>query len=252
MINEKKIIRVSLVVQLIDEFTDQLVSGQGIELSIDGESKPVRKSEGYYVFTNLKATQAVLRFSSPIYQGEMVELDLLPEQFCMVKLRIRPNRNYSFPSGTTILEGEAEKGSLVMYYQKEGKECLKLLFDAETKGKNPLEKLSIYNPENKNLDGRIFVISNEEEKKEELIQIREQSIQKEQEYLLMEPLRNSYKKLGTKIFPVSTSKTDEQGRFLLPIRYAQRISPNGIFEIRGKKKVKKSVSLVEGQCNWMK
>lgn len=252
MMIEKKIIQVSLVVQLIDEFTDQVVRGQGVQLHIEGAAKPIRKEDGSYVFTNIKEDKVLLQLSSPIYQEEKLPLELSSGEVTMIQLRIKPNRNYSFPAGTTIIEGEAERGSLVIYYQTEGKECFKLLFDATKQGKNMPDALSIYNPDDKNLDGRMFVIVNEGDKKEELIQIQEESSEHPQEYLLKKALQHEFKKLGTKLFPVSSTRADDKGRFLLPVHYTQKITKSGVLELHGNKLIQRQVSLVEGQSNWMK
>ncbi len=232
--------RVSLVVMLIDDMTDKVITGAA-RVWIEGAPAPVRKSEGYYVFTNLTGERAVVRIRHGMYEPKIFETDLPQEgePYAMRKVRLTPGRSYRLPAGTTCVEGRAEPGSRILLFSREGAKGLKLLYDY--KGSR---SISIYHPADLQLEGKMLRIEGKGSPEGETFRV----LSKEEEgtYILECPLAHEYKKIGTTLYPIYEAETDERGNFFLPIYRLNKASAVFCCQALGREMVQREISLEKG------
>lgn len=244
-------IRVSLVVQLVDDYTDQVITGNGVSIEVDGQKKPIKKSDGFFVFTNLNGGGVTLRVWSPLYQEEIRRVDLgqLDQKDRMLKLRLRPNRSYGLPKGTTCIEGKTEPGMEVYAYLPKSRGYSKLLFDTKKTLEDKVQQIKIYNPEGIDLEERYLMIINEESQKGELIRILRLLDGEHGTYQVIAPLKEDYKKIGTKLFLVYTTTADPKGKYFLPVKHGNKEELLCVIRTSSDKVKEKTVVLEEGRVN---
>lgn len=207
--------KVSLVLQLIDDFSGREIEGSNARAWISGEKPPIRKSEGYHVFTNLKEPEVQVHIEAGLYEGQTLQVKLNEDgTYTFLKIRLAPSRAYPIPRNTTCVEGRTEPDSLVRIVCLEDSNPLKLIYDYR-KGKEDDGKISIYHPETMDIEGKALYIKNGKAGGEffRVLQKREES----GSYGLEQPLSRDYKKVGAVIFPVWSCNADGKGRFFLPI-----------------------------------
>ena len=102
--------RVSLVVQPIDDVTDQPVVKSGIHIWIGGEPLPIRKTEGYYIFTDLCREQAVLSMEGDGYETRHLAITLRENgaDWQLLRPRLTPGKNHPLAGQTVRILGTAE------------------------------------------------------------------------------------------------------------------------------------------------
>jgi hypothetical protein len=241
--------RVSLVVELIDDFNNRIITGSGIRVWIPGEKPPVRKPEGYYVFTNLSQAQAEVFIESGRYERQSISVDLSETDaaYTARKVRLVPGRAYVLPSGTTCVEGMAEPDSRIRMFSRESVKTLKLLYDYACGGEQE-GKIGIYHPEDMDIEGKSLYIENRDKSNYEFFRISK-GCKEGGGYVLSEPLKSDYKKIGTTIYPVHTANADEKGRFFLPILDIRENACEFFCEAEGNGKTARNYTLVKGTVN---
>lgn len=216
--------KVSAVLLLIDDFTDKPITSITAQVSAEGHERALRKPEGYYVFTNLKGSQVTVTVQTPSYLPQKLTLNFKQLQgdasSLVVKIRVKPGPGYSFPEGTTCLEGKTQPQARVWICSEEEKGTRKLLYDYE-KGSRVI---SIYCPEKEELEGRAFFIAKGSANGREelrLVTRCEEELLKSG-FVLENPLARSYKKIGTKLYPIYETEADTQGRYFLPVKGVEK------------------------------
>lgn len=211
---------VSAVLLLIDDFTDRPLTSIPARVTANGYERALRKPEGYYVFTNLREAEAIVNIQAPAYLPQRLTLDLGKLQSAasslVVKVRVKPGQGYSFPEGTTCLEGKTEPGARVWVCSEDGNGTKKLLYDYE-KGSSTI---SVYCPEKEELEGRAFFIAKDLTNGREEIRLKARCEEGELKsgYVLEHPLNHPYKKIGTKLYSIYETEADDQGRYFLPVK----------------------------------
>ncbi|MCC8024465.1 MAG: hypothetical protein LIP16_04080 [Clostridium sp.] len=207
---------VSFVVMLLDDFNNKVISGSSARVWIPNEKPPIPKAGGYYVFTDVRQRQFELLVESAMYESQRVEMDLagLHSPGQIIKLRLVPNRSYLLPSGTTCVEGRAEPGSQIRIFTTRHVNPMKLLYDYSHRGEGAQE-LKLYHPEEADMEGRLLYIEHKSGTGEFFRILK--AGQEAGTYILPEPLCNSYKKIGTALYPVYGARADQRGEFFLPI-----------------------------------
>lgn len=204
--------RVSLVIMLIDDMTDKVIT-DAARVWIEGAPSCIRKSEGYYVFTDLAGEWVSVRILHGMYEQKIVEMKVPKEgePYAMRKVRMTPGRCYRLSAGTSCVEGRAEPGSRIHLFCKQGEKGLKLLYDY---GGKTEKYISIYHPADMQLEGKLLRIVEKNKRSAETFRI----LSKEGDrYILEEPLQRAYKKMETTIYPIFEAQTDAEGRFFLPV-----------------------------------
>ncbi|MFP3153565.1 hypothetical protein LQZ18_03895 [Lachnospiraceae bacterium ZAX-1] len=243
--------KVDLAVQILDDFTDLPIQKGKVQVRIVSEDKPLIKSDGYYIFMNLKKTKLEVCITSAFYYPRMLALDL--KQYSdnppLVKVRMVPNRTYPVPYGTTCMQGTAESGSLIRIICQDKAKTVKLLYEYERPKQGEYSKIHIYNPENMELEGRWFFITNKEKKAGEYFSISGTKAEEPGTYLLAQPLKENYKKIGTSIYPVYTGQADEKGKFFFLLEENSLKTCQYICEALGSKVIRKEYEVLSGKMN---
>lgn len=213
---ERISIRVSLIVEAVDEFYGRPVSGGGLRVWIEGARPAAVKAGGYYVFLNLPGERAILHVEGPQFYPQRMELDekmLARHQKEPLKIRLLPNRSYPLPYHATCAEGHAPASSVVMAYNHAYEEPLKLLEPYE-KG---ADTVLIYHPDDMDLEGKTLLIQKKDGHGQEFFRAAKKLDAEKNRYALSQPLADSYKKIGTKLYPVYLSHADKNGEYYLPV-----------------------------------
>ena len=113
------------------------------------------------------------------------------------------------------MEGMALAGSLIQVIPQVRTQLLRLLYDYEAEGKGGGREIQLYQTEKRDLTGRFLAISEKETEAPEVFQVSEMTDQELGLCLLGAPLRKSYKKAGTTVFPVYTAVADVSGGYFL-------------------------------------
>lgn len=242
-------IKASLVVMLIDDFNNRMITGNKAKVSIADEKPPIQKPEGYSVFTNLSTGYKEVVIESSVYEGQVVPVTLTENDlpYSLLKVRLSPGRTYLLPSGTTCLEGRAMPGSQMRIFSRGGEKTWKLLEDYSYGAGNHLE-IGIYHPEDHNLEGQILYIENRDQTKYEFLRILK-AAGSGGRYRLSFPLKNAYKKIGTAIYPVHLVCADEQGYFFLPILNMKEEAAEFFYETEGAGQKMQSFLMRKGMVN---
>ena len=183
--------KVSFILELWDAFSDQPISDAALLVQTEDGRRPIRKPEGFYVFTDCPLPTVIL------------------------KKRLRPGRNYPIPEGTACLYGTIWPNSQIEVFVEENAGLWHLLSDYQVK--RAPDEMEIFNPLKKDLVGRRFYIQDREEKNTDFFEVKQQEGQSGKVFLA-EPLKTSYKKAGTKLYECSSARADEKGRFLIPLK----------------------------------
>ena len=104
--------RVSLVLELWDDFTDRPISDPSIVITASGLIRPLRKEDGFYVFVNCPMPVHV-EIRSERYETEEFDVGMQDGKAVILKKRLRPGKNYPLPAGTTCVTGCAEPGTVM-------------------------------------------------------------------------------------------------------------------------------------------
>lgn len=233
--------KVSLVIMLIDDMTDKVIT-DAARVWIEGVPPCIRKSEGYYVFTDLEGERVFVRISHGMYEPKVVEIRLpgKGEPYAMRKVRMTPGRCYHLSAGTGCVEGRAEPGAKIHLFCKEGEKGLKLLYDYDGKKE---KNISIYHPADMQLEGKLLRIVEKSKSSAETFRILAKD---GEQYVLEEPLKRGYKKMETTIYPIYEAQADDKGRFFLPVGKIGASPAVFCCQALGKKTVQCDVTLEKG------
>lgn len=137
------------------------------------------------------------------------------------------------------------KGASVMVFNEQSSDYKKLLLDYE-KGS---AAIALYQGEKEELEGKICCIADKKNAKE-FIRLGKLTERENGKYLLEQLPKTGYKKIGTKIYPVSFIKAWEEGEYFLPLPgYGQAEAEyTCIFEQNGKIQEQKRI-MKEGWVN---
>ncbi len=239
--------RVSLVLTLIDDFSNKVILGSGARVWIPGEKPPVRKPEGYYVFTNLQGREAQVFIQAGLYEDRTLTAELGGVPYTSLKVRLTPDRNYPVPRDTTCVEGRAEPGSLIRILCPEAGRPLKLIYDYERSGEKGGMQISLYHPDTVDIEGKALYITNDKTGAEFFRVL--QRMDRNGDYLLERPLCADYRKIGTTVLPVTAGRADDKGIFFLPIPNMTGDTNRFLCEAAGKKTVRLERRFKTGAVN---
>lgn len=208
-------IRVSLVLRFFDSFTNQPIGGSGLRVEIPEALSPVKKPDGYYVFTGISGEWVRVSAGGPWYGRRNFEVPLRQDEepVQVRKIRLYPNASCPLPAGTTCAYGKAEPGEILAAYCPGDGDYKRLLYDV-TKG---AEEISLYGREEEDLEGCVFCLLDAGETEGEFLELGEQIERARGIYRLKAPLSAGHKKIGTKLVPVRQAEADPEGNYFLPL-----------------------------------
>lgn len=215
-IQESIYLGVSLVLCFTDEFTGQIISDTGLRVGIPKAPGPLRKREGYYVFTGVQGEWAHVIVDSPWYGQRSFEVPVRrddKEALKVQKLRLCPTPAHPLVRGATCVYGKAMPNEMISACCPADGDYRKLLLD----GKKGEEKLVIYSREDEDLEGSCFFLTDTGGSGKEVIELGALTGQGTGTYELKAPLRENHKKIGTKLCILRRTKADAEGNYFLPL-----------------------------------
>ena len=241
-------IRISLAILLIDDFTGKIMIEPSFRIAVRGAGKPIRKSDGFWIFTNLTEPEAQVSIIGPCYQSEYIRLDLttLDSANPVVRIRMKPDKTYRLLKGTTCMAGFLPDGAALMVFCEQGNDYKKLLVDYEQGS----AEISLYQGGNEEMEGKLCCIA-DKDKKKEIIKLGRMTDREKGLYQLAQPPLREYKKIGTKIYPVSLAQAREDGgEYFLPLsgNGQDRLEYTCIYDVGGSK-TEERVMLDSGRVN---
>lgn len=107
--------KVQLAVQLIDDYTGEVVREE-TDVFLKGQLKgPVVNPSGYFVFTKIEGQPDLLIIKSRYYYNQEVTIDMADyKEEPLLVIRLIPNTIYPFASKTTLIRGKVKK-PLIMF-----------------------------------------------------------------------------------------------------------------------------------------
>ena len=241
IVSNRTLHRVSLAVLLIDELTGRAITGSNARAWIENEKPPVKKGDGWFIFTELPPKKHTVLAEGGHYQRQSAECFTDGEGLPTLRLCLKPAKTYPLPSGCLRVEGSAEPNAVVTAYIPSKKNAFNLLADA----KQGSDTLTVFHSDGVNLEGCAFriIASNGEE---ESVFVRAKT--GENAYRLTAPLLNVYQRIGTMLVPASETSADGNGSFFMALRCG--LGDSGIvFEAKGSKHVRKEYKYQCGDGN---
>lgn len=207
---------VSFVIRLMDDFTGMPVTDHFVRVYASGTGAPIRKGDGYYVFTNCVG-RVWVSVRSPYYYEERTQIDTSEEKATVHQLWLHPNRQYRLPEGVVCIAGSAAPESSIGVVIEREENCMKLLHDYSKKKDACM--LELFYPGGTELSGRQFLIASRDGKCREFFSAVGAA---KRGCLLSAPLSQDYKRTETKIYRCYCTRADEKGDYFLPIKEALR------------------------------
>ncbi len=243
MVHDRIQIRIGLVVQVLDELTEQPVNSikQRTEVRLSPGASPISKGDGYYLFLQPLEPGAVLSIQAAGYQTQELRLECERAFGNLQKVYLKPDKQYPMTAEVYGIYGTANPGDIlgITYNQRCRMGRLGKDYDAGgtdiaiyTRGiaignwtdylirerKSSSESNS--NPEENS--GSESGICPEEKSglKQEFLRMYPQKEPASGPYRLEAPLKYSYHKNLTELYPVIWLKADDRGEFF---RYWKRL-----------------------------
>ena len=245
IIDESINVDVSLVIAPIDDFTGKPISGSKLRVWIEGEKPAIIKSEGYYVFVNLRPEEVTVQLEGGYFQHQELHVKIADYRDKVIKVRMIPSHSYPIPSYATCVQGKVEGKSLVYAYCDSLKNPYKLLYNYD---KND-EEVQIFHPDDVDMEGRKLYIKAKDNTEGEVMQLSDLADPEKKSYRLVERLENSYKKIGTVLYPLYVIEPGEKGDFYLPLPSLTDKTSTMTFFCKGEEDKKIQKELVSGRVN---
>ena len=208
---------VSLVLYVIDDFTIAPAPPERITVYMAGGASPIKKADGYFVFTDLPAGDYEIILNALEYQPRKLKIHLgggadegdgktaQTEDCQVITVRMLPGPAYRFGGRTARMAGWARAGALIRAVYTPESGGPRLLYDYQG---GPF--IRIFWADVKNLDGRMFMIGGRE-----YFTGAQTVDEDERVYRLEHPLEGSYKKGKADLKPAAATMADGAGQFFL-------------------------------------
>lgn len=242
-------IRVSLAVLPIDDFTGKIITAPVLKAAVKGGGKPVRKAEGFFVFTNLTSSIAEITVEGPCYYREerIIDIRQLDPANPVVKIRMLPGRTYALPQKAIRLMVLLPQGSAFSAFYERSTDYKKLLTDYEKDD----SQIGLYQTGKEDLEGKgCWIVGRNDQK--EFICLGQKTDRERGTYLLSRAAAASYKKIGTRVYPVTKVTAQEERTWFLALKdYGlEEVEYTCILERNGKRTEQK-ILLKAGTENYL-
>ena len=238
--------KVSLILLPIDDFTGRIIKGSKLRVYLtENNISSIRKQDGYHVFCNLSGSEAEICLEGPLYQKQILRLPIGLEKPKVYPVRMLPGTAYPLPEGTTIIRGTLPEGGVLKLFTLGQKRAYKLLHDYDPHIQG--ESLSLFRSFEMFLEGKTMCIR-DKERQHEFFKITE----RKGDICTMEhPLSQTYRKIGTSVYPVYEITGKEDGEFCLPIKglSGEEIGGIGFLTMAGKEEKTCEITLTVGKEN---
>lgn len=207
-IYETRCRRASLILMVVDDFSNKSITDGVLSIQADNGQRPIKKEHGIYVFLDMPQGRTHIYVDGVYYRKQCLEVFIQEgQEGVMLPVRMIPDKQYPIPTGTCCLSGKTKAGQILRFYWKAAPKPWKLLRDYQQG-----DVIEIFTG-NVTVEYRMLYLEDKGERGE----FFETQGAEEQKYWLRHPLSSSYKKIGTKIYPVYSMTADEEGEFFLPM-----------------------------------
>jgi hypothetical protein len=214
---------IGLILVPYDDLTDQIITDPVLTVYLDHlQREPIRKSEGFWIFTNLDNPVVRLKVVSDQYHTLNTVIDLTSRDslYPIFLIRLKPGFSYTQPPGASLISGHVrdKKGALIrqcpvtVQHGWEGGR-VRLLEETAVTGKS---RLRLFAPQFNNLLGRQFIIQDVKTRILERMTV----IQRQEDtdvFILDNPLSKHYP-ANTLIYQLTELTTDDTGCFAFYIQ----------------------------------
>ncbi len=245
----------SFVIGLVDAYTGGPLIQSGTLILLEGvRKKPVKKADGYFVFTDLLPEQYRVHIHSEHYFEENLDIRFDPDQR-VTHLQLAPKPSYPFRPGATIarasLRGRDGRplNGVEISARVLSEDCGRTRIAQDTAAKGTLDILTA-NIVGKIAEGDKYWIKERTNDQAASDSVEICQIAGSYEWIrklsLAEPLRSDYHR-GALLLPVTRTRSDEKGEAVIPFR----ASPAKSFrvEIEFRHSDRQHVQEVELQAN---
>lgn len=237
--------KVSLVLVPIDDFTDEIITKEKVNIEVMNEYiKPIRKSDGFIILTDLSKDNVDIKISSYFYNDVKMNINIskINKLNPVIKIRLKPGKYYRFNKSITCLSGTAINNSKLMVIVNNKENVFRLLEDNE---KNK-DVIKIYNPLKLDIEGQSFIIRKKGSRVHEKFSvIRYDELN---ESVIMDNLLNkSYKKESCEIIKVDCIDINDDGSFFVPLKNITETENQIKIETDNKKIY--NIKLIAGRIN---
>lgn len=150
-----------LAVLPIDRFTGRVITARDFSVEIEGAGRPVRKPDGFFVFSGILSSPVTVRLSGRGFQEKLLRVPAgaVNRVNPVLTVRMEPDRNYPFPAHTLFLEGTLAGNMRLSaaLWQREGAYRLSADYRAGEAA------AAVYRGAERNLTGCIFYMAREED-----------------------------------------------------------------------------------------
>ena len=240
IISGRTLRRVSLAVLLIDDLTGRAIKGSNARAWIENEKPPVKKGDGWFVFTDLSPRSYTVNAEGGHYLPQSVACVFEGGKPQTLRICLKPSRTYPVPYGFLRVEGKAEPNAEVTIFTQSRHSALKLLSDAE-KGS---ETLCVFHAEGADLEGGTFRVISQSGAEESVFIGAKQF---DNTYALHSPLQNDYTRIGTILTSATVTRADKNGRFFAVLNGAAK-DAKIVCESRGERTVRKEYEYGDSDC----
>lgn len=198
-----------LVILPVDAFTGKAILQQDFSVFIEGAGKPVRKEDGFWVFTKLPEGRMRIILRGKHYQNREAWYEGNRGMGSgYMKIRLSPDRTYSFPQGTIYMEGMLSAETRVFAAAKSRMRFERLAADC---GRGD-GTLTVYQGGRMDLTGGLYYISEGESARGEWIRLAELCDPQQGIYSLAAPAGMDWKRRRTYMYPAAELEPEGQGR----------------------------------------
>ena len=240
IISNRTLRRVSFAVLLIDDLTGRAITGSNARAWIENEKPPIKKGDGWFVFTDLVPGEYSVNAEGGHYTLQSVTCSFEDGKPQTLRICLKPSKTYPVPYGFLRIEGKAEPNAEVTIFMQSKQGALKLLSDAE-KGSDTLH---VFHAEGADLEGGTFRII-AQSGAEETVFIRAK--QPNNTYMLLSPLQNDYTRVGTILTSTTVTAADKNGRVFAVLNSAAK-DAKIVCEAKGEKTVRKEYERGDSDC----
>ena len=213
IVSDRMLRKVSVAVFLTDDVTGTPVTGSNARAWIPGEKPPIKKNDGWFVFTDLSPGRYSIFAEGGKFQRQSAECDICDIGYQTITIRLRPSRTYPDIPGYLRIEGKAEADAEITVYVQDKQSAFRLLADAEKDS----TVIYVFHSENDNLEGGSFRLMASDGGGEN-VTVLSGDKDNRMMYKLSRPLERDYPRVGSVLVPVASARADDKGRFFLVLR----------------------------------
>ncbi len=248
---------ISVIFQIVDRLRRRPLLAPEVRILANGQPvRPLYKSGGYFIFTDMAAGEACFEIISPVFQKEAVSVSI-PEPgsgYILRHLLMNPSTAYPFESSVTTIAGRLLTKKIPLAAHQfhvipgDGGEVMKIAEDKAEAG-NCRIKLFITVPERQLYFPGLYIIKDREEAKREVCLITGRGDQ-EGTFTLEKGMKYSHAR-GTSLVGVIECTTNSDGKFFTALQDLKAGKADLDFLIRteGGRSIKKTVEIETNRRN---